>query len=80
MKLSLSLLYIALTSITLVSSHGVLTAVEGTNGVTAQGFGVVESTPRDGTRRRPFQVCFSLFSGVDHLTVLRIIARLFDYR
>ena len=37
------------------SAHGVLTAVTGSNGITAQGFGVIESTPRDGTTRNPFQ-------------------------
>ncbi|KAL5510900.1 hypothetical protein ACEPAG_4657 [Sanghuangporus baumii] len=37
------------------SAHGVLTAVTGTNGVTGQGFGVIASTPRDGTKRNPFQ-------------------------
>lgn len=40
-----------------VNAHGVLTTVTGTNGVTGQGFGVIDSTPRDGTRRNPFQVC-----------------------
>ena len=39
-----------------VNAHGVLTAVTGTNGVNGQGFGVIASTPRDGTRRNPFQV------------------------
>ncbi|KAL5493027.1 hypothetical protein ACEPAI_4475 [Sanghuangporus weigelae] len=38
-----------------VRAHGVLTAVTGTNGVTGQGFGVDASTPRDGTKRNPFQ-------------------------
>ncbi|KAL5513807.1 hypothetical protein ACEPAH_4208 [Sanghuangporus vaninii] len=38
-----------------VRAHGVLTAVTGTNGVTGQGFGVLASTPRDGTKRNPFQ-------------------------
>ncbi|PAV22955.1 putative gEgh 16 [Pyrrhoderma noxium] len=38
-----------------VNAHGVLTTVTGTNGVTGQGFGVIDSTPRDGTRRNPFQ-------------------------
>jgi hypothetical protein len=57
MQLTLSLLLFSLTSIpSLISAHGVLTAVEGSNGVVGQGFGVVESTPRDGSRRRPFQV------------------------
>ncbi|KAJ8453549.1 hypothetical protein ONZ45_g19673 [Pleurotus djamor] len=38
-----------------VNAHGVITAVTGTNGVTGQGFGVDASTPRDGSRRNPFQ-------------------------
>ncbi|KAF7439723.1 hypothetical protein PC9H_000059 [Pleurotus ostreatus] len=38
-----------------VSAHGVITAVSGTNGVTGAGFGVVATTPRDGSRRNPFQ-------------------------
>ncbi|KAF9493837.1 hypothetical protein BDN71DRAFT_1394232 [Pleurotus eryngii] len=38
-----------------VNAHGVLTAVTGTNGITAQGFGVVATTPRTGSRRNPFQ-------------------------
>jgi hypothetical protein len=37
-------------------AHGVVTEVKGANGVTAAGFGVLASTPRDGTRRNPFQV------------------------
>ncbi|EJC99890.1 uncharacterized protein FOMMEDRAFT_93383 [Fomitiporia mediterranea MF3/22] len=36
-------------------AHGVLTAVTGANGVSGQGFGVIASTPRDGTKRNPFQ-------------------------
>ncbi|KAJ8522091.1 hypothetical protein ONZ45_g1305 [Pleurotus djamor] len=38
-----------------VSAHGAITAVTGANGVTAQGFGVVATTPRTGSRRNPFQ-------------------------
>ncbi|KAF9494224.1 hypothetical protein BDN71DRAFT_1393557 [Pleurotus eryngii] len=38
-----------------VSAHGVITAVTGANGVTGAGFGVDASTPRDGSRRNPFQ-------------------------
>jgi hypothetical protein len=41
-----------------VVGHGVLVAVNGTNGITGQGFGVDSSTPRNGTRAKPFQVCF----------------------
>ncbi|KAI8807875.1 hypothetical protein BJ742DRAFT_666507, partial [Cladochytrium replicatum] len=36
-------------------SHGVVTAVTGANGVVGTGFGVDPSTPRDGSRRNPFQ-------------------------
>lgn len=38
-----------------VSAHGVITAVSGANGATGAGFGVVATTPRDGSRRNPFQ-------------------------
>ncbi|KAF8717938.1 hypothetical protein RHS02_09328, partial [Rhizoctonia solani] len=55
-KLSTALLI--LTAAASVSAHGALVAVAGSNGVNGQGFGVVDSTPRDGTRRNPFQVCF----------------------
>ncbi|EUC64911.1 CAS1 protein [Rhizoctonia solani AG-3 Rhs1AP] len=53
-KLSAALLLF--TAVSSVSAHGALVAVTGTNGVDGQGFGVVDSTPRDGTRRNPFQV------------------------
>lgn len=33
----------------LVSAHGVMVAVAGANGVTGQGFGADQSTPRDGS-------------------------------
>lgn len=46
----------ALAAASSVAAHGALVAISGDNGVTAQGFGVVESTPRDGTNRNPFQV------------------------
>jgi hypothetical protein len=39
-----------------VSAHGVITAVSGaSNGNTGKAFAVVDSTPRDGSRRNPFQ-------------------------
>ncbi|CCO38237.1 hypothetical protein BN14_12405 [Rhizoctonia solani AG-1 IB] len=57
-KLSTTLLL--LTAAASVSAHGALVAVAGANGVNAQGFGVVDSTPRDGTRRNPFQTDTSI--------------------
>jgi len=38
-----------------VWGHGTITGVTGANGVQAAGFGIIASTPRDGTTRRPFQ-------------------------
>jgi hypothetical protein len=38
-----------------VYGHGAMVAITGANGVTAIGMGIDTSTPRDGTRRRPFQ-------------------------
>ncbi|KAG9126579.1 hypothetical protein FRC07_002919 [Ceratobasidium sp. 392] len=46
---------VALSAISSVSAHGALVRVAGSNGIEAQGFGVDDSTPRDGTRRNPFQ-------------------------
>ena len=57
-KLSAARLF--LTVVSSVSAHGALVAVAGTNGVDGQGFGVDSATPRDGTRREPFQVCYNL--------------------
>ena len=42
-----------------VSAHGLITEVTGANGVTGEGFGVVASTPRDGSGSKPFQVSTS---------------------
>jgi hypothetical protein len=57
MQFTLSFILVALTSIpTLVTSHGVLTEVKGANGVVGQGFGVLDTTPRTGSGRNPFQV------------------------
>ncbi|KAG8727066.1 hypothetical protein FRC12_022831 [Ceratobasidium sp. 428] len=39
----------------LAAAHGVITAVKGANGVTGIPMGVDTSTPRDGTRAKPFQ-------------------------
>jgi len=49
----LSLLLAALSAS--VHAHGVLTNVAGGNGIDGVGFGVLASTPRDGTRANPFQ-------------------------
>ncbi|KAI8804880.1 hypothetical protein BJ742DRAFT_430292 [Cladochytrium replicatum] len=38
-----------------IQAHGVVTAVNGANGVVGTGFGVDPTTPRDGSRRNPFQ-------------------------
>ncbi|KAH7341899.1 hypothetical protein B0J17DRAFT_648502 [Rhizoctonia solani] len=57
-KLSTALLLLSVASS--VTAHGALVAVTGSNGVNAQGFGVVETTPRDGTRRTPFQTDTSI--------------------
>ncbi|KAG9103533.1 hypothetical protein FRC06_010109 [Ceratobasidium sp. 370] len=56
----ISAVLLVLSAAASVSAHGVLVAVNGANGVKAQGFGVVESTPRDGTRRNPFQTDSSI--------------------
>lgn len=50
----------ALATASSVAAHGALVAIKGDNGVTAQGFGIVESTPRDGTNRNPFQTDTSI--------------------
>ncbi|KAH7341272.1 hypothetical protein B0J17DRAFT_567547 [Rhizoctonia solani] len=49
-----------LAAISSVNAHGALVAVTGSNGVDGQGFGIVETTPRDGTRRQPFQTDTSI--------------------
>ncbi|CAH7678484.1 hypothetical protein PPACK8108_LOCUS13011, partial [Phakopsora pachyrhizi] len=36
-------------------SHGIITAVTGANGATGKAFGTIESTPRDGSKAKPFQ-------------------------
>ncbi|CAE6450708.1 unnamed protein product [Rhizoctonia solani] len=57
-KLSTAILLLA--AVSSVSAHGALVAVTGANGVNGQGFGIVDSTPRDGTRRNPFQTDTSI--------------------
>ncbi|CAE6387220.1 unnamed protein product [Rhizoctonia solani] len=41
--------------LSLVAAHGTITAVKGANGITGAGMGIDPSTPRDGTRAKPFQ-------------------------
>ncbi|GAA5867020.1 hypothetical protein JCM8547_008411 [Rhodosporidiobolus lusitaniae] len=54
--LSLSFLaFSALSLVSLVAGHGLVTEVKGANGVTAAGFGVDANTPRDGSKANPFQ-------------------------
>jgi len=38
-----------------VSAHGTITGITGANGVKAQGFGIVASTPRTGSTPNPFE-------------------------
>ncbi|KAJ7692763.1 hypothetical protein B0H17DRAFT_1159601 [Mycena rosella] len=38
-----------------VQAHGTITGVTGANGVQAAGFGIIASTPRDGSTRKPFE-------------------------
>ncbi|KAI2640810.1 hypothetical protein GGS26DRAFT_178514 [Hypomontagnella submonticulosa] len=47
----------------LVASHGVITDATGDAGGTGMALGVDTSTPRDGTRRRPFQQDSTRFRG-----------------
>lgn len=69
-----SALILAIATISSVNAHGALVAITGSNGVNGQGFGIVESTPRDGTRREPFQV--SIFAHIPcHLSLFVIHPR-----
>ncbi|KAI8457423.1 hypothetical protein BY996DRAFT_4578427 [Phakopsora pachyrhizi] len=54
---SKSLLTLSVLSVcfSVVRSHGLITGVNGANGVTGQAFGTIESTPRDGSGAKPFQ-------------------------
>ncbi|KAF7339618.1 GEgh 16 [Mycena sanguinolenta] len=38
-----------------VQAHGTITSVTGANGVTGAGFGIIASTPRDGSTPNPFE-------------------------
>ncbi|CCO28515.1 hypothetical protein BN14_02510 [Rhizoctonia solani AG-1 IB] len=57
---AISSILLVLAAISSVNAHGALVNVAGSNGVDGQGFGIVESTPRDGTRRQPFQTDTSI--------------------
>lgn len=52
---SLLSLLLAFTSLHLVAGHGALTTITGANGITAAGFGIDPSTPRDGSSPNPFE-------------------------
>uniref|UniRef100_A0A0S1MIF2 Secreted protein n=1 Tax=Phakopsora pachyrhizi TaxID=170000 RepID=A0A0S1MIF2_PHAPC len=54
------LLALCLVAISQVNAHGAITAVQGSNGMTGEAFGVDQSTPRDGTKRNPFQTDSSI--------------------
>lgn len=59
-----SLLALAfLTTAQLVAGHGAIIAAVGDAGGTGMGLGVDTSTPRDGTRRNPFQQDSTRFRG-----------------
>jgi len=59
-NLIVSLSLIVAVSLPLTQAHGVITAVRGANGVTGGSFGMVESTPRDGSGANPFQTDTSI--------------------
>ncbi|KAL4263485.1 hypothetical protein AB1N83_006171 [Pleurotus pulmonarius] len=48
-----------------VSAHGVITEVFGANGISSTGFGVVATTPRDGSTRIPFQLDSSIIRDLE---------------
>ena len=58
---SLLLTFLAFPS--LISAHGAIIAATGNAGGTGMALGVDTSTPRDGTRRRPFQQDSTRFRG-----------------
>ncbi|KEP50220.1 putative gEgh 16 protein [Rhizoctonia solani 123E] len=43
-----------------VNAYGAIVAATGGNGVTGQAFGIVDSAPRDGAKRNPFQTDTSI--------------------
>ncbi|CAE6510866.1 unnamed protein product [Rhizoctonia solani] len=56
---------LVLAAVSSVNGHGVLTRVAGANGINGKGFGVEDATPRDGTRRNPFQFDTSIIRDAD---------------
>ncbi|KAJ7183754.1 hypothetical protein C8R46DRAFT_984958 [Mycena filopes] len=48
-----------------VHAHGTITGVTGANGVQAAGFGIIATTPRTGTTRKPFQQDTSIIKDKD---------------
>jgi len=50
---------------TTVYGHGAMVAVTGSNGITATGMGIDPATPRDGTKRNPFQQDTSIIRDKD---------------
>ncbi|GAB1522160.1 hypothetical protein RhiTH_005271 [Rhizoctonia solani] len=59
-KSQVASILLALFAATAVNAHGAIVAVKGENGVNGQAFGVVDTTPRDGTKRNPFQTDTSI--------------------
>ncbi|KAK4230034.1 hypothetical protein QBC38DRAFT_62315 [Podospora fimiseda] len=53
---------------TLISAHGAIIAATGNAGGTGMALGINTSTPRDGTRRRPFQQDSTRFRGASAQT------------
>ncbi|KAJ7152459.1 hypothetical protein C8R46DRAFT_906606 [Mycena filopes] len=63
---SFILLVAAASSVLLnVQAHGTITGVTGANGVQAAGFGIIATTPRTGTTRKPFQQDTSIIKDKD---------------
>lgn len=46
---------VAASLVSQTSAHGTITAVTGANGVNAAGFGIIATTPRDGSKANPFE-------------------------
>ena len=69
----LALLASLFLSAQVVLGHGVLTAVTGANGITGQGFGVIASTPRDGSTPNPFEVRLVTFNGFRRLEAVHVL-------
>ena len=48
-----------------VNAHGVIVKVKGNNGRNGQGFGVIPSTPRNGTTQDPYQQDTSIIKDAE---------------